>query len=106
MESNKKLSPLVTELFLKGRKLNISYVFITQSYFKVPKTIRLTATHYFIMKILNKSELQHLPSNHSSDIGFRDSMRLCKDYIKKSYLFLVNDSILLLGNPLPFRKNL
>ena len=106
MESNKKLSPIVTELFLNGRKLSISFVFITQSYFKVPKTIRLTATHYFILKILNKRELQHLASNHSSDIDFKDSMRLCKDYIKKPYLFLVNDSILLLGNPLSFRKNL
>ena len=80
MESNKKLSPIVTELFLNGRKLSISFVFITQSYFKVPKTIRLTATHYFILKILNKRELQHLASNHSSDIDFKDSMRLCKDY--------------------------
>ena len=58
MESNKKLSPIVTELFLRGRKLNISLVFILQSYFKVPKTIRLNATHYFIMKIPNKRELQ------------------------------------------------
>ena len=53
MQSNKKLSPVVTELFLKGRKLNISLVFISQSYFKVPKTITLNATHYFIMKISN-----------------------------------------------------
>ena len=49
MDSNKKLSPIVTELFLRGRKLNISLVFISQSYFKVPKTIRLNVTYYFIM---------------------------------------------------------
>ena len=54
MESNKKLSPNVTELFLRKRKLNISLVFISQSYFKVPKTISLNATHYFIIKIPNK----------------------------------------------------
>ena len=54
MEANKELNPVVTELFLRGRKLNISIVFISQSYFKVPKTIRLNATHYFIMKICNK----------------------------------------------------
>ena len=54
MESSKKLSPIVTELFLRGRKLNISLIFISQSYFKVPKTIRLNATHYSIMKIPNK----------------------------------------------------
>ena len=58
IESHKKLSSKVTELFLRGRKLNISLVFISQSYFKVSKTIRVNATHYFITKILNKRELQ------------------------------------------------
>ena len=57
MESNTK-STMVTEFFLGGRKLNISVVFISQSYFKVPNTIRLNAAHYFIMKIPNKKELQ------------------------------------------------
>ena len=60
MECNKKLSPVIIELFLRGRKLNISLVFKSQSYFKVPKTIRVNATHYFIMKIPNKRELQHI----------------------------------------------
>ena len=55
--ANKKLSLMVTELFLRGRKPNISLVFISQSYLKVPKTVRLNATHYFIMKIPNKKEL-------------------------------------------------
>ena len=54
MESNKELSPIVTELFLRRRKLSVSLVFISQSYFKVPKTIRLNATSLFIMKIPNK----------------------------------------------------
>ena len=58
IKSNKKLSPKVAELFLRGRKLNIPLVFISQSYFKVPKTIRLNATHYFIIKIPNRRELQ------------------------------------------------
>ena len=57
MLSNKKLNPIVIELFIKGRKLNISLVFITQSYFAVQKDIRLNATYYFIMKIANKQEL-------------------------------------------------
>ena len=60
IEPNKKLSPIVTELLLRGTKFNISLVFISQSYFKVPKTIRLNATHYFIMKIPNKRELQQI----------------------------------------------
>ena len=76
MDTNKKLSPIVTELFLRGRKLNISLVFISQFYFKVPKTIRLKARHYFIMKIPNKKELQQTASNHSSDIKFKDFMKL------------------------------
>ena len=70
MVSNKKINLIVTELFIRGRKLNIYLVFITQSYFAVPKNIRLNETHYFIMKILNKRELQQIAFNHSSDIGF------------------------------------
>ena len=56
--SNKTLRPIVTELLIRGRKLNISLVFITQSYFFVPKNIRLNSTNYFVMKIPNKRELQ------------------------------------------------
>ena len=58
MLSNKNLNPTVTELFITGTKLNISLVFITQSYFAVLKNIRLNYTHYFIMKIPNKQEIQ------------------------------------------------
>ena len=60
----KKISPIVTELFLRGRKLNMSLVFISQSYFKVPKTIILNATYYFVLKIPNKRELQQIALNH------------------------------------------
>ena len=67
MEFNKKVSPKVTELLLRGRKLNNSLIFISQSYFKVPKTVRLNETHYFIMKIPSKREPQEITSNHSSD---------------------------------------
>ena len=98
--SNKRLSPIITELFLRGRKLNISLVFISQSYFKVPKTIRLNATHYFIMKIPNKRELQQIASNHSSGIDFKDFMKLYKEYAKESHLFLVNDTTLSSDSPL------
>ena len=58
MINNNKLNPIVTELFIRDRKLNISIVFIMQSYFKVPKDVRLNSTHFFIMKIPNKRELQ------------------------------------------------
>ena len=90
MINNNKLNPIVTELFIKGRKLNISIVFITQSCFKVPKDVRLNSTHFFIMKIPNKGELQQIALNHSSDIDFKDFMNIYKKYTKEPYSFLVN----------------
>ena len=84
MKSNKKLSPIVTELFLTERKLDISLVFVSQSYFKVPKIIRLDATHCFIMKIPIRRDLQQIASSHSSGIEFKDFMKLYKEYKKKS----------------------
>ena len=89
MLSNKKINPIVTELFIRDRKLNISIVFITQSYFAVPKNIRLNSTHYFIMKISSKRELQQISFNHSSDIDFQDFMNLYKKRTEKPYSFLV-----------------
>ena len=81
MEANKELSPIVTELFLSGRKLHISFIFVSQFCFKVPKTIRLSTTHDFIMKIPNKRESQQISvSNHSSATGFKDFIKLYKDY--------------------------
>ena len=68
--SNKTLNPIVTELFIRVRKLSISLVFITQSYFAVPKNIRPSSTHYFIMKIPNKREFWQIAFNHSSNIDF------------------------------------
>ena len=106
MKSNKKLSPIVTKLFLRGRKLNISLVFISQSHFKLPEIIRLNVTHYFIMKIPKSIELQQIASNHSSDINFKDFMKLHKDYTKELCSFLVNDTAFSSDNPLRFRKNL
>ena len=72
MLSNKNLKPIVTELFLRGRKLSIYFVFITQLYFDAPKHIRLNSTDYFIIKIPNKRELQQISFNHSSDIDLKD----------------------------------
>ena len=72
MIHNKKLNSVVTELFIRGRKLNISLVFITQSYFKVPKDVRLNTTHFLISKIPNKRELQQIAIDYSSDISTKD----------------------------------
>ena len=62
MLNNKKLNPIVSQLFIRGRKLNISLAFITQSYFSVPKDTRLICTHYFIIKVPNKQELKQIAS--------------------------------------------
>ena len=106
MVNNKKLNPIVTELFIRGRKFNISIIFITQSYFKVPKDVRLNSIHFFIMKITNKRELQQIALNHSSDIDFEDFMKIFKKCTAEPYFFLVTDSTLPSDNPLRFRKNL
>ena len=89
MLSNKKLNSTVTELFVRCRKINIFLVFITQSYFAIPKNIKLNSTHYFIMKIPNERELQQIAFNHSSDIEFQGFMNLYKKCTAKSYSFLV-----------------
>ena len=103
---NKKLNPIITELFIRGTKLNISIVFITQSYFKVPRDVRLNSVHFFIMRIPNKRELQQIALNHSSDIDFKDFMKIYKKCTKKPYSFLVNDTTLQSSDPLRFRYNL
>ena len=94
MINNNKLNPIVTELFIRGRKRNISIVFIAQSYFKVPKDVRLNSTHFFIMKIPNKRELQQIALNHSFDIDFKDFMSIYKKCTTEPYPFLVNDTTL------------
>ena len=106
MINNKKRNSIVTELFIRGRKLNIYLVFITQSYFKVPKDVRLNTTHFFIMKISNKRELNQIALNHLSDIDFKDFFKIYKKCTDKPYSFSVNDTTLSSKNPLRFRKNL
>ena len=81
MTNNKKLNSIVTELFTRGRKQNISLVFITQSYFKVSKDIRLNATYFFIMKIPNRRELHQIAINHSSDINTKDFINIYKNVL-------------------------
>ena len=87
MLSNKKLNAIVTIIFIRRRKLNISLVFITESYFAVPKSIRLNSTHYFIMKIPNKQEFQHIAFNHSSEIDSKDFMNFYKKRTAKSFSY-------------------
>ena len=70
--TNKRIQAIIKELFIRCRKLNISLVFITQSYFSVPKDVRLNSTHYLIMRINNKRELQNVAHNHFADVDYKD----------------------------------
>ena len=104
--TNKKFQSLIKELFIRCRKLNISLVFITQSYFSVPKDIRLNSTHYLIIKINNKRELQNIATNHSEGIDYKDFMKMYRECTKDRFNLLKIDTTLPSSNPLSFRKNL
>ena len=103
--TNKKFQAIIKELFMRCRKLNISLIFIMQSYFSVPKDVRLNSTH-LIMKINNKRELQNIAINHSADIDYQDFIKIYREYTKELYIFLTIDTTLLASDPLIFRKNL
>ena len=85
--TNKKFQAIIKELFIRCRKLNISLVFITQSYFSVPKDVRLNSTHYLIMKINNKRELQNVAINHSADIDYKDFVKIYRECTEKPCFF-------------------
>ena len=104
--TNKKFQAILKELFIRCRKLSISLVFITQSYFSVIKDVRLNSTHYLIMKINNKRELQNIAINHSTDIDYRDFIKIYRECTKEPYNFLTIDTTLPANDPLRFRKNL
>ena len=101
-----KLPQRVTELFIRGRKLNISVIFITQSYFSVPKDIRLNCSHYFLMGIPNKKELQQISYNHLAELDFKDFKSIYNRCTEKKHDFLALDMTLHSGDPLKYRKNL
>ena len=86
MINNKKLNSKVTDLFIRGRKLNISLVFITQSYLKVPKDVRLNTTHFFITTVPNKRELQQIALNYSSDISSKDFVQIHKKNVLLNHI--------------------
>ena len=104
--TNKRFQAIIKELFIRCRKLNISLFFITQSYFSVSKDVRLNTTHYFIMKINGKRELENIARNHSADIDYKYFMKIYRECTKEPFDFLTIDAKLPASNPLRFRKNL
>ena len=103
---NKKFQAILKELFIRCRKINNALVFITQSYFSVPKDVRLNSTHYFIMKINKKKELQNTAINQSADIDYKDFMKIYRECTEEPYNFLTIDTTLPSSSPLRFRKKL
>ena len=104
--ANKKSQGIIKELFIRRRKLNISLVFITQTYFSVPKDVRLNSTHYLIIKINNRKEQQNSAINHSADIDYKDFIKIYKECTKEPFNILTIDTALPASNPLRSRKNL
>ena len=89
MINNKKLNSIVTELLIRGRKLNIFLAFITQSFFKVLKDVKLNTTHFFIANVSNKRELREIAINHSSDITTKDFINIYRKCTVEPYSFFL-----------------
>ena len=104
--TSKKFQAIIKELFIRCRKINIPLVFITQSYFFVPKNVKLNWTHCFILKVNNKRELQNIAINHSEDIDYNDFIKVYREFTKERYNVLAIHTTLPSINPLRFRKNL
>ena len=96
---NRRFQAIIKELFIRCKKLNILLVFITQSYFSVPKDVRLNTTHYFIMNISNRRELKNIASEHSADIDYNDFMKIYRECTKELYNFLTIDTTLSASDP-------
>ena len=93
-------------MFIRCRKLNILLVFITQSYFSVPKDVTLNTTDDFTMIINNRKDLKNIAINHSADIDYQDFKKIYRECTKEPYNFLTIDTTLPASDPLRFRKNL
>ena len=106
LQQIKRFQAITKELLIRCRKINISLVFITQSYLSVPKDVRLNPTHYLIMKINNKREWQNVAINHSADIDYDDFIKIYGECKKEPYNFLTIDTTVPASDPLRFRKNL
>ena len=89
-------------MFIRCRKLNTSFVFITQSYFSVPKDVRLNSTHYLIIKINNKRELGNITRSHSADIDYKDFAKIYKECTAEPCHFLTIDATWLASDTLRF----
>ena len=102
--TNKIFQAIIKELFVRCRKLNTSLIFITQSYFSVPKEVRKNSTHYSIFKVNNKRELQNITFNHSADIDCKDFLNIYRNCTKEPYSFFTINTTIPANGPMRFRK--
>ena len=103
IEYNKNFKQIIKELFYRARKINVSIVFITQSYFRALKDARLNSTHYILMKIGNKKELKSIAEEKSGNLDYKDFLKMYNYCTREPYLFMTIDA-----RPtatIPFRKN-
>ena len=103
--TNKRFHAIIKELLIRSRKLNISLVFITQSYFSVPKEVRLNPIHYLIIKIHSRREVQQISFDHSADIEYKDFVKIYRNCINEAYSFLNINTTLPADNPMRSRKD-
>ena len=100
--TDKKIQAIIKDLVFRCRKLNISVVFITQSYFSVPREARSNSTHYLRMKNNNRKDLKQIAIDHSTDIDYKDFLKIYRNCTNESYSFLTID----VHTPtMKFRKN-
>ena len=102
--TNKKFPAIIKELFIRCRKLNVLLVFIIQTYFSVPKNVRLNSTYYLTMKNNNKKEFQNIAINHCAGVDYDDFVRIYRKCTSRQYSFLTIDTTLPANDPQRFRK--
>ena len=103
--NNKTFKAIVKKLFIRCRKLNVSIAYVTQSYFRTPKDARLNSTHYIIMKIQNKKELQSIAQENCGDINLKDFLSMYQKFTNDLYSSMIIDTTLPSGHSMRFRKN-
>ena len=103
--NKKTFQAIIKDLFIRCRKLNVFFIFITQSYFSVPEDVGLNSTHYLIMQIHDGKELQNIGRNHSADIDYKDFVKIYRNCTNETYSFMTIDTTLPADNPMRFRKN-
>ena len=102
-ECNKHFKRIIKELFYRARKINVSIIFITQSYFRALKDARLNSAHYILMKLGNKKELKSIAEEKSGNLDYKDFLKIYNYCTREPYSFMTIDA-----RPtatIPFRKN-